>query len=120
MFPTIIPVMHRTFVKVGENAAGQDITEPSERRRLVCSLKSRRFETATHTDAALADRSVNVYSMVTPDSDWPHGSEVVDQYGRVFVVDGDAAGYNDGPFGFTPGFIVALRRVVQNDGAGVS
>lgn len=112
MYPTPHTVTHRTFVKVGENAAGQARTEPRDNARKVSSLRPRRNDTGRA--AALADRLITEYSMATPDYDWPHGSVVIDWHGREFTVHGDVEDFNGGPFGFAPGYLVTLRRVVQH------
>ncbi|ALF01388.1 head-to-tail stopper [Mycobacterium phage LilPharaoh] len=111
MFPTPHKVTHTTSVKVGENAAGQPITETRTRERFVTSLRKRLNEPGAA--AADADRVVVEYSMVTPESDWAHGDQVVDWRGRMFTVHGDVDDYNGGPFGFRPGYIVTLRKVVK-------
>ncbi|ALF00445.1 head-tail adaptor [Mycobacterium phage Mufasa] len=113
MFPTPHKVVHVDRVKVGENAMGQALTEPRTRTRWVTSLRPRVNESGTA--AALVDRVITEYTMVTPESDWTHGDSVTDARGRKFKVHGDVEDYNLGPFGFTPGYRVTLRRV--NDGA---
>lgn len=109
MFPTPHKVTHRTRVKVGENAAGQAITEPHDTVRSVTSLRKRVNQPGA--TATLAGRVVIEYSMVTPDPDWAHGSTVIDWLGREFTVHGEVEDYNGGPFGFRPGYIVILHAV---------
>ncbi|WNM68954.1 hypothetical protein SEA_TRIBLETROUBLE_13 [Mycobacterium Phage TribleTrouble] len=112
MFPTPFKVLHTATVKTGTNSAGQAITRPWTVERRVTSLRPKQNDTATA--AALRDRKITEYTMVTPDSDWPHGSTVTDWRNWTFTVHGDVEDYNGGPFGMRPGYIVTLRRVVQN------
>ncbi|AYR01079.1 head-to-tail stopper [Mycobacterium phage LeMond] len=111
MFPATHRVLHTTFVKVGENAAGQVKTEPRTRERFVVSLRSRVDEPGSA--AADADLVTVEYTMVTPEPDWAHDDQVLDARGRKFVVHGEPEDYNLGPFGFTPGYRVTLRKVVK-------
>ncbi|ASR85216.1 head-tail adaptor [Mycobacterium phage SirPhilip] len=111
MFPTPFTVQHTTFVKVGENAAGQPRTEPRTRPRQITSLRKRVNEPGTA--AADADQVVVEYSMATPESDWAHDDLVADWLGREFKVHGEVDDYNGGPFGFRPGYLVTLRKVVK-------
>ncbi|QAX95553.1 head-tail adaptor [Mycobacterium phage Nibb] len=111
MFPATHKVLHTTQVKVGENAAGQVKTEPRTRERFVVSLRSRVDEPGSA--AADADQVLTEYTMVTPDPDWFHDDQVTDARGRKFLVQGEPEDYNLGPFGFTPGYRVTLRKVVK-------
>ncbi|QFP94802.1 head-to-tail stopper [Mycobacterium phage Marshawn] len=111
MFPTPFTVKHTTRVKVGENAAGQARTEPRTRDRKVTSLRPRVNEPGTAV--ADADRVLTEYTMLTPEPDWAHEDVVTDWRGREFKVDGEPEDYNGGPFGFTPGYRVTLRRAVK-------
>ncbi|AHB79545.1 head-to-tail stopper [Mycobacterium phage Validus] len=111
MFPKPFKVLHTTYVKVGENAAGQARTEPRTRERMVTSLRKRVNEPGT--TPADADQVVVEYTMVTDENDWAHDDLVVDWLGRRFNVHGEVDDYNGGPFGFRPGYIVTLRKVVK-------
>ncbi|ASR87184.1 head-to-tail stopper [Mycobacterium phage LastHope] len=108
-FPKPHKVLHTTYVKVGENAAGQPRTEPRTRERMVTSLRKRVNEPGTA--AVDADQVVVEYTMVTDETDWAHDDLVEDWTGRKFKVHGDVDDYNGGPFGFRPGYIVTLRKV---------
>lgn len=112
IYPTPHRVVHITEERVGENAAGQPITETRERERWVTSIRPR-VNTTPNADVAVADRVIVECTMVTPEPDWPHGSTVIDPRGRRFKVEGDVEDYNLGPFGFTPGYLVKLREVTQ-------
>ncbi|AFN37805.1 head-tail adaptor [Mycobacterium phage MacnCheese] len=112
MFPTPFKVLHTATVSTGTNSAGQAITRPWTVERRITSLRPKQNDTAAA--AALRDRLITEYTMVTPDSDWPHGSTVTDWRGWKFTVHGDVEDFNGGPFGFTPGYRVTLRRVVQS------
>ncbi|AOQ29073.1 head-to-tail stopper [Mycobacterium phage Ramen] len=107
--PTPWEVQHTTYVKVGENAAGQAKTEPRTRPRMVSSLRKRVNEPGAA--ATNSDQVVVEYTMATPESDWAHGDLVKDWRGREFKVHGDVDDYNSGPFGFRPGYLVTLRKV---------
>ncbi|QFG14061.1 head-tail adaptor [Mycobacterium phage Curiosium] len=109
MYPTPHKVTHTTYVKVGENAAGQPRTEPRTRERKVTSLRKRVNEPGAAATAA--DQVVVEYTMVTPESDWAHNDLVLDWRGREFKVHGEVDDYNGGGFGFRPGYIVTLRKV---------
>ena len=111
MYPKPHKVLHTTSVKVGENAAGQAKTEPRTRERRVTSLRKRVNEPGP--TAVDADQVIVEYTMVTDESDWAHDDLVVDWHGRRFKVHGDVDDYGGGPFGFRPGYIVTLRRVVK-------
>lgn len=116
-FPTPHKVLHTTNVKVGENAAGQPLTEPHTRERWVSSLRKRVNDVAW--PAEKSGRVIVEYSMATPESDWAHDDLVVDKRGRKFKVYGDVEDYNQGPFGFEPGYLVILREVKSNGPAGI-
>lgn len=116
-YPTPHMVRHTGYVKVGENAAGQPLTEPHTRERWVCSLRKRVNDVAR--PAEKSGRVIVEYSMVTPESDWKHDDVVVDARGRKFKVHGDVEDSNMGPFGFEPGYIVILREVKDNGQTGI-
>ncbi|AIM50346.1 head-to-tail stopper [Mycobacterium phage Omnicron] len=116
-FPTPHKVLHTETVVVGENAAGQPLTEPRTRERWVSSLRKRVNDPARPPE--LDGRVTVEYSMATPESDWAHGDLVEDEHGRRFTVHGDVEDYNLGPFGFKPGYIVILREVVNRGPIGI-
>lgn len=62
-------------------------------------------ETNTWRDAVTADLSVYAPPSFTVD---PLDRMVVD--GKTYEVDGEVEDYNHGPFGFTPGVVVNLKR----------
>ncbi|AHZ95574.1 head-to-tail stopper [Mycobacterium phage Paola] len=117
MFPTPHKVLHTETIIVGENAAGQPLTEERTRERWVSSLRKRVNDADMPVD--LNGRVIVEYSMATPESDWTHGDLVEDAHGRRFTVHGDVEDYNLGPFGFKPGYIVILREVVNRGPAGI-
>ncbi|ARQ95452.1 head-tail adaptor [Mycobacterium phage Shandong1] len=111
MYPTPFTVLHTTYVKDGENAAGQVTTKPVTFPRKVSSLRPRVNEPGTA--AADSDQVLNEHTMCTPEPDWAHGDLVKDWLGREWTVHGDVEDYNGGPFGFRPGYRVTLRKVVK-------
>lgn len=109
MFPLAHTVTHITSNVVGVDALGHEVTEHVTRQRAVYGFAPK---STTYGDtAALSERVITEVSLLTPDSDWKNGDSVILSDGRRFVVRGEAEDMNRGPFGFTPGYIVTLRRV---------
>lgn len=94
----------------GKSPAGQVVYgEPEPTPRTV-----RGFQPAEETEvqaAQLAGRKITVLVMLTADGDWPSDAMVELWDGRKFEVNGDVQDYNLGPFDFTPGYAVNLRKV---------
>ena len=109
VFPTPHTVDHSSVTVVGENALGQVVTEKVTRSRAVFgwSFKS----TSDGGTAPLAGRVHTEVALLTPEPDWRDGDIVTLPDRGDFVVIGDPEDFNTGPFGFTPGYRVTLRRV---------
>lgn len=114
LIPEPFDVVHWTKAKAGKNPAGQVVYgQPVPRARTV-----RGFAPAGEQElraSQMAGRVITELVMLTAEGDWPIDSAVVLADGRRFEVNGPVNDYNLGPFGFRPGYSVALRRV--NDGA---
>lgn len=111
--PEPFEVTHWTRPRLpGKTPAGQvRYGEPVPRQRFV-----RGFEPAGAQEiqtSQLAGRKVTELLMMTAEGDWPSDSVVVLWDGRRFEVNGDVRDENLGPYGFTPGFVVPLRRVTN-------
>lgn len=110
MFPKPHSVKHSVTAGTVVNALGQLVTERGEpRERAVMGW----HVTSAHDggSAVLDSRITTEATLLTDEPDWFDG-DVVELPGLGdFVVHGDAISCNDGPFGFTPGYKVMLRRV---------
>lgn len=115
MFPTPFTVTHSRRVREGENALGQavDTYESASRAVFGWSPKSSAGARSANAgvDSALADRTTTEISLLTPDGDWSDGDKVTLPDGHEYTVIGEPSDANHGPFGFTPGYRVTLRRV---------
>lgn len=102
-------VSHTVRTRTGENALGQAVTDSSTQSRPVFGWSPKSTEDGG--EPALAGRVITEINLLTPDGDWTDGDTVTLPDGRDFVVVGDPKDNNSGPFGFTPGYTVTLRRV---------
>jgi len=109
MFPTPFTVTHVHRLQTGENMLGQAITSETSTVRAVYGWSPR--NTTDGGDAATASRVITEVNLLTPDGDWGDGDTVTLPDGRAFMVVGDPDDLNAGPFGFSPGYRVTLRRV---------
>lgn len=109
MFPTPHTVEHATASRSGENALGQAVVSFTTRQRPVIGWSPKTTEDGAAAD--LAGRVITEVYLSTPDGDWADGDTVTLPDGREFTVVGDPEDNNGGPFGFTPGYRVTLRRV---------
>lgn len=109
MFPTPHTVTHTVRATTGENALGQKVTGSTSVSRRVYGWSPKQSDDGG--DAVLAGRVITDINLLTPDGDWADGDTVTLPDGRDFVVVGDPLDNNGGPFGFTPGYVVTLRRV---------
>lgn len=113
MYPTPHTVTHSRRVTSGANALGQAVVTYQTVSRKVYGWSSN-ASTDVATDggnAVTADRTITELSLLTPDGDWADGDKVNLPDGREFTVVGEPRDSNTGPFGFTPGYRVTLRRV---------
>ncbi|AHJ86560.1 head-tail adaptor [Mycobacterium phage Jolie2] len=109
--PEPFEVTHITKVATGKNPAGQTTYRDVPRKRMV-----RAFEPAGASEvqtAQLAGRKITELMMADDEGDWPSDSVVELWDGRRFEVNGDVRDENLGPYGFTPGFVIPLRRVTN-------
>lgn len=109
VFPTPNTVEHSRPVAVGENALGQAVAEHVTQSRAVYGWSAK--SSTDGGEPALAGRVITELNLLTPDGDWADGDTVTLPDGRQFIVVGDPQDDNGGPFGFTPGYKVLLRRV---------
>ncbi len=110
--PEPFEVTHWTRPRLGKNPAGQVVYgDPVPRKRMV-----RGFEPASANEvqtSQLAGRKVTELMMADDEGDWPSDSVVELWDGRRFEVNGDVRDENLGPYGFRPGYVIPLRRVVN-------
>lgn len=110
--PEPFEVTHYVRPKIGKNPAGQIVYgDPVPTKRRV-----RAFEPAGASEAQaaqLAGRKITELLMATAAGDWPADSVVELWDGRRFEVNGDVRDENLGPYGFAPGYVVQLRKVVN-------
>lgn len=109
MFPTPYTVTRARPVTTGHNALGQPITTAQTVQRRVYGWSVKRADDGG--TPVLDGRTVTEISLLTPDGDWLDGDIVTLPDGRDFTVHGEPHDSNAGPFGFTPGYRVTLRRV---------
>lgn len=114
MFPTPHTVQHASRVITGYNALGQAITQQVSRTRSVYGWSTK--STTDGSGAELAERVITEMSLLTPDSDWSNGDTVTLPELGEFTVQGGVEDMNGGPFGFKPGYRVALRKVYDGPG----
>lgn len=116
LFPTPHSVGHITPAAVSNNALGQPI--PAAGAATVRKVYGWRVKaTAEGASAPYAGRTVTELYLLTPDGDYAPADlvQVPADTGPIFEVIGDGEDFNNGPFGFTPGYRFTLRRVA--DGA---
>ena len=111
--PEPFEVTHWTRPRLpGKTPAGQvRYGDPVPRQRWV-----RGFEPAGADEiqkSQLAGRKVTELLMATAEGDWPSDS-IVEFRGQRYEVNGDVRDENLGPYGFTPGYVVQLRKVTNN------
>lgn len=109
MYPTPHTVTHSRPITAGENALGQPITTVQNSQRAVSGWSPKQSNDGG--DAVTANRVITELNLLAPGGDWRDGDIVTLPDGRQFIVVGDPADNNAGPFGFQPGYIVTLRRV---------
>lgn len=110
MFPTPFIVQLIRRVKTGENALKQPIYTDSTSTVAVYGWQP--VSEVERYTAALAGRTVTDLKLLSPTGDFQPMDAVVIN-GVTYEVDGQVEDYNHGPFGFTPGFAIGLRRVAN-------
>lgn len=113
MFPTPHTVTHVSRTVTGENALGQATSSETSTSRAVFGWSPKQSDDGG--TPVLDGRVITEINLLTPDGDWNDGDTVILPDGRSFVVVGDPEDNNAGPFGFTPGYIVTLRRVHHHE-----
>lgn len=108
MFPTPHTVTRIRRTPSGENALGQQIYSETSTLVAVYGWEPT-SETERHT-AVLAGQATTELKLLSPTDDFLPSDAVVIN-GVTYEVGGDVADYNSGPFGFTPGFVIGLRKV---------
>lgn len=111
MFPTPHTVEHLERAVTGENALGQITTSHVSRTRSVYGWQPRLNTDGKSAD--LADRVITELLLLAPEGDWADGDKVVIPGRGEFVVHGEPEDFTTGPFGFTPGYRVTLRKVTD-------
>lgn len=113
MFPKPHTVEHSIAIADGENALGQTVITRTTRERAVMGWHTK----STHDggSAVLDGRVTTDVTLLTDEPDWADGDivtipEPFPDHGD-YSVHGSAKSCNTGPFGFTPGYTVTLRRV---------
>lgn len=109
MFPTPHTVTHSTRQVSGHNALGQPTVTVTTTSRQVCGWSPK--VTDDGGEPTLASRVITEVHLLAPDGDWADGDIVTLPDGRDFTVVGEPQDNNGGPFGFTPGYRIVLRRV---------
>ncbi|AXH46851.1 head-tail adaptor [Mycobacterium phage Aminay] len=109
MFPTIHTVKHTTERKVGENALGQALTEPTTIERAVYGWRPKLARDGA--TAELDGRTVTELYLLMPDGDYADGDTIELPGDKQYVVHGEVEDFNHGPFGFAPGYRLTMRRV---------
>lgn len=110
VFPAPHSVQRIRRTQTGENALGQPIYTDS-----VTSVAVYGWQPTSQEErytAALAGRTVSDLKLLSPTGDFVSSDAVVIS-GVTYEVDGEIEDYNHGPFGFTPGFVINLRRVAN-------
>lgn len=110
MFPTPFSVQRIRRTKTGSNALKQPTYSDSVSTVAVYGWQPV-SEVERHT-AALSGRTVTDLKLLSPTGDFlPTDAVVIN--GVTYEVDGLVEDYNHGPFGFTPGYAIGLRRVAN-------
>lgn len=110
MFPTPHTVQVVRRVRSGENAVGQPVYSTDTRSIKVYGWQSTSQEDR-HT-AVLNGRTVSELQLLSPTGDF-RPSDAVIINGVTYEVAGDVEDFNHGPFGFTPGYVIGLRKVTN-------
>lgn len=111
MFPTPFTVTRARPVTTGHNALGQPVTTAQSVQRRVYGWSAKKNDDGG--TPVLDGRVITEVSLLAPDGDWLDGDTVTLPNGQDYIVVGDPEDNNAGPFGFTPGYKVTLRRVHQ-------
>jgi hypothetical protein len=109
LFPTLHTVTHAVADVTGTNALGQATVELTSQSRSVFGWSPK--VNADGSTPVMAGRVITEVYLLTPDGDYSDGDIVTLPDGRDFIVVGEPEDNNVGPFGFTPGYKVTLRRV---------
>lgn len=109
MYPLSHTVTHTTRQQTGENALGQPTVEETSVTRTVYGWSPR--QSTDGANPVFDSRVMTEIMLLTPDGDWTDGDTVTLPNGKEFTVVGEPIDSNAGPFGFTPGYRVTLRRV---------
>lgn len=112
-FPTPFTVQRIRRTLSGENALGQPIYTDSSASVAVYGWQPASQE--ERYTAALSGRTVSELKLLSPTGDF-RSSDAVIVNGVAYEVDGEVEDYNHGPFGFSPGFTVGLRKVAKTNG----
>lgn len=110
MFPTPYKVQRIRRTKTGENALGQPIYAET-----VSTIAVYGWQPTDKTErytAALAGRTITDLTLLSPTGDFSANDSVVID-GVSYDVDATVVDYNNGPFGFKPGYSIGLRRVAD-------
>lgn len=110
MFPTPFTVTHSVRVTGAADALGQPTITYTSTTRPVIGW-STKVVTDGGGDPSMAGRTITEVSLLTDAGDWSDGDKVTLPDGREFIIKGDPSDSNTGPFAFTPGYRVTMRRV---------
>lgn len=111
MLPTPHIVEHAVADVTGVNALGQAVATYTTRQRAVYGWTPHRNQDGRTAD--LAGRVITELNLLTPEPDWADGDKVTIPGRGEFVVTGDVDDFGAGPFGYTPGYRVTLRKVAD-------
>lgn len=107
-YPTPHTVSRIRRTKTGENALGQPIYSDTATPVAVYGWQPTNQQ--ERYTAELAGRTVSDLKLLSPTGDFKSSDAVVID-GVTYEVDGEVEDFTHGPFGFTPGFAIGLRRV---------
>lgn len=125
MYPQPFTVQRIRRTKSGENALKQPVYSDSVSTVAVYGWQP--VSEVERYTAALAGRTVTDLKLLSPTGDFlptdavviggavtiVDGKAEVTGGGAKYEVDGQVEDYNHGPFGFTPGYAIGLRRVAN-------
>jgi hypothetical protein len=111
VFPTPFTVGWHTFSEAGADRNGNPVKSWTPALGVAGTTVAVMGWAPTHTDEPQQDHTLDLWDLLVPPEVASNPGDVVDLPGAgQFEVVGELQDFTKGPFGFTPGGVVKLRR----------